>query len=53
MPPSSVGIKPQFPAIAVIPEIEDCGIMRAAQGSDFPARDGADTKGAKSLRDAE
>ena len=36
MPPSSVEIKPQFPAIAVIPEIADYGIVRAAQGSRTP-----------------
>ena len=45
VPPAWIETDPHFPAIAVIPEIADCGIVRAARGSDFSARDGVDTKG--------
>ena len=45
--PSPLGIDPHFPAIAVIPEIADCGIVRAARGSDLPAVDGDDAKNAR------
>jgi len=35
IPPAWIETDPHFPAIAVIPEIADCGIVRAARGSEL------------------